>query len=232
LQINLFAVAVIGATTALVSTAHADVTIGWNGFVDVRHPNATPIPLTTYYVSGQKLRRDTPLFTSIDDFDTDVCYMISREKKMYVRIPLNRGIRVKRPAQPSSEAGNAVPKDRNKTTIKVADTGRTTVFDGYRCRHYICTSTYTAMIVQRDVLATEDLGVDERIAQEIRSTMQVDGDVAGIPLQVATTSWTYGKKDGPTSTETVTSISTNPIPAGYFQVADGYKDMSAPNVLR
>ena len=177
-------------------------------------------------MSGKRYRMDNAIVSMIMDASTKQMTMFSNSKRTYCTVAAN----------PDSmkavmdRSGVKMPMDSSH--YKVTDTGKTTLFHGHKCRHYIMTMTMTmpgagTMTAHYDILAAQDMpGLDADVFQAMSLQMGIKGDqVKGVPLETIATV-TGGSTGSMTVKQEAIAISTDPIPSSTFDVPAGYQETS------
>jgi hypothetical protein len=181
---------------------------------------------STTYMSGHKMRVESAMFTIISDMDAGKMWMLNPTKQTYTvttYTPEQMKTMMKTMLKSPSAGGDGM-------TYKVNDTGRTTMILGHVARHYIVTMHMTVMgspmDMVDDILAAQDITLPYYTEMSGGLT-----EIKGMPL-VTSIKATGGPTGSMNMKMTVTSISTDPIPASKFQVPDGYTQTQAPDYTK
>jgi|SRR5579883_1917118 len=183
----------------------------------------------TIYSSGKKVRVASPMFSMIIDPDNKKMDMINDTAKTYTEMPFDP---TKAFGMLPGGAGGMNPM--SGADYNVVDTGKTTMFLGHKVRHYVVTSHINTpntgeMTIHSDILAAQDLpAADMQAFTNISSYQSGKTHVVGVPFKTVTTV-TGGPMGTMTMTQTVTSLSTKPIPAYFFMVPSGYTQSQQPS---
>ncbi|MEO7902294.1 MAG: DUF4412 domain-containing protein [Capsulimonas sp.] len=172
---------------------------------------------TTTYISGHKVRTDTAIMSMIVDQDAGKMWFLNNTAHTYTVTTFS-------PADAKKMAAQMLKGQPGKSkgmTYKVTDTGRTTKVLGHTARHYIVKTTMDIMgkptTMTQDILAAQDLSTADMGVMGGKGA----GQVHGLPL-VTTTTYHGGMTEGMTMKQTVTSLTTTPIPASTFALPAGY----------
>ena len=179
--------------------------------------------LTTTYMSGKRYRADNPMMSMIVDAGAKRMIMLNATQRTYSVMPINPNM-MKR----IMGGAGAGMTGSGKPVYTVTDTGQTTKYLGHTCKHYIMDMKMNMgnmgdMTVHSDILAAQDLpGLDPAISGSLAMQMGMQGgQVKGVAL-VTRSKVTSALSGAMTMSQTATKISTDPIPAGKFEVPAGY----------
>ncbi|HEX5324121.1 MAG TPA: DUF4412 domain-containing protein [Capsulimonadaceae bacterium] len=184
----------------------------------------------TMFLNGQKMRVNTAVVSVLVDQQAKTLTMINDKAKSYSVSPYDPIVAQQMMQGPGGMFSGA------GSDYKVVDTGKTTTFLGHKVKHFVVTAHLSSpntgdMTIHSDILAAQDLPPADMAAYNSMTAAAASGKahVEGIPLKTVTTV-TGGTMGTMTVTQTVTSISTKPIPANLFAIPTGYTRTTQPMV--